>query len=347
LDGGDMLVELKRILKGDAYSTIARAQEHSLSVLERTRKLVSEFSESKSLRLDNICFVVVGSLGRLEALEASDLDLIPICKSANDLQEYGHHDKELRKHLLAGLGVKVSRGEDLTKATSLEELIGPECIGGSKDDSGRLTKRVLVLTESRQAGGGYPLSDLRKEIVDAYAKEDRTSGRHVLSLCNDFARYFKTLCIEYKAKIDDEEKDWCTRNMKLRHSRKFWYFSNIISIVTLSEKHPLGDSQFVEELLGRLNNVPIERLVIALKDLQPISLSRLVESYALFLAFMAKKENRIALATVEHSARYEMVANNPFPAMKFNSDSLHNEMLTIVEQLGFSVRSRLVSWFLF
>jgi hypothetical protein len=88
--------------------------------------------------------------------------------------------------------------------------------------------------------GSLEIEAIRRRILEAYA-EERTSGRHVLSFCNDIARYYNTLCIEYKAKIDEEGKDWCTRNMKLRHSRKLWYFSNILSIVNVSEAHPLGE----------------------------------------------------------------------------------------------------------
>ena len=163
----------------------------------------------------------------MEALEASDFDFVPVTWDDATLKAYVSHDRPLRDELRKGLGVKVSAGQDLTSPVSITSLVEPDCIGGTKDNSGALTKRILILTESRQVAGGFDLGEIRRALLDAYASEDRTSGRHVLSLCNDIARYYKTLCIEYKAKIDDEEKDWCTRNMKLRHSRKFWYFANI------------------------------------------------------------------------------------------------------------------------
>jgi hypothetical protein len=173
--------------------------------------------------------------------------------------------------------------------------------------------------------GSLEIEAIRRRILEAYA-EERTSRRHVLSFCNDIARYYNTVCIEYKAKIDEEGKDWCTRNVKLRHSRKLWYFSNILSIVNVSEAHPLGSDAYVNALLKVFNDSPVERITSALSKLQPIEVGHLLENYATFLQFMSKLENRQGLAVVEHDNRYEMELGNPFPAMKFNSDLMHRNM---------------------
>jgi hypothetical protein len=192
-----------------------------------------------------------------------------------------------------------------------------------------------------------PIREVRNSVLKAYADEERTNGRHIFILCNDLARYFKTLCIEYKAKIDEESKDWCTRNIKLRHSRKLWYFANIVTMATLAERHPQGEAEFKESLLDLFEISPIGRLTTALFKSEPLALGRLLESYALFLEFMAKDENRRALSKVEHQKRYEMVLGNPFPAMKFNSDLLHHEIISIIEELGPEMRGRIAAWFLF
>jgi hypothetical protein len=128
-------------------------------------------------------------------------------------------------------------------------LTAAESIGGDKDASSALTKRILILTEGKQAGGNLPLDEVRRAVMGAYAGADRSRGRHVLSLCNDIARYYRTLCIEYKAKVDDPDKDWCTRNVKLRHSRKFWYFSCLMTFVAVADSNPQGDDQYINGLL--------------------------------------------------------------------------------------------------
>lgn len=338
--------DLKRCTPARAIETLQRATQHSDRLIGAAANSIKAFFQSKGASLDGLCFVVVGSVGRKEALEASDLDFVPVAGTGAILATYSALDADLRKAIAADLKIKVSKGEDLTKSVTLTELTEADCIGGNKDSSTALTKRILILTESAPITGNLSINTIRRAILDAYAKEDRTSGRHVLSFCNDVARYYKTLCIEYKAKIDDEEKDWCTRNMKLRHSRKIWYFANILSIVKVAEDHPLGSDKYVDGLLVDFEAPPVERLVRALSKTQPMELGRLLESYAMFLQFMSKADNRDALTKVQHDKRYEMELGNPFPAMKFNSDVLHKNMTAVLDGVSASMRDRIISWFL-
>jgi hypothetical protein len=291
---------VRTCVKSRHYAIFERALEKSTELTGKAKGAIANYVAKKGGTLDGMCFAVVGSAGRREALEASDLDLIPIAASAQRLAQYEPHDFDLRQVLAEALGVKVSRGEDLTKATSIEELVEVDSIGGVADTSARLTKRILLLTESAQAGGSLPIRQVREALLDAYANQDRTSGRHVLALCNDISRYYKTLCIEYKAKIDEQDKDWCTRNIKLRHSRKLWYFANILAVATLADKHPHGEQAFKDSLLDSFESSPIQRLAAALSEQQPLALGRLLESYALYLEFMSSEANREALRAVQH-----------------------------------------------
>jgi hypothetical protein len=341
------LESIAKCVKKRHLDIYQRAKKHSDWLIESCESAVDEFLVVNGIDPNTICFAVVGSVGRTEALSASDLDVVPVVRTSLDLELYSPHDKKIREMLRDKLGVKISKGEDLTKPISIEELIESDTIGGSRDTSAALTKRVLLMTESRQAGGKLEITDIRRQLLQAYSDENRTSGRHVLSLCNDIARYYKTLCVEYKAKIDEERKDWCTRNIKLRHSRKMWYFSNIISITLLADMHPQGENGFKEDLLGIFNLSPMERITNSIGAHQPLAVGRLLESYALFLEFMADEKNREALARVEHADRYNMSLDNAFPVMKFNSDLIQYEMMAIVEQLGSERRSRMMSWFLF
>jgi len=172
------------------------------------------------------------------------------------------------------------------------------------------------------------------------------SGRHVLSLCNDVSRYYKTLCIEYKAKADEQNKDWCTRNVKLRHSRKVWYFANILAISTLADLHPQGEEAFKQALLDSFDESPIHRLAVAICHKQPLAFGRLIENYVLFLEFMSKQTHRDELAKVQHAKRYDMTIGNPFPMMKYSSDLIHHEMMAILEEMGPAMRARIMTWFL-
>ena len=325
-----------------------RANDWCHQKIEEAVEQILDFATKNSFGIENICFVVVGSFGRNEALDASDMDIVPIARDSDALEKYRHLDFDLREMLRNRLGISVSKGLELTKPTSIESLVEAESIGGSSDSSHQLTKRILVLTEGREinTGGSFGIKDICLSILEAYGSKERTSGRHTLSLCNDIARYYRTLCIEYKTKADAEDADWCTRNLKLRHSRKMWYFSNIIAITNLAESFPQGDEEYKHRLCEEFLMPPMERLSGALVATQPIVLGRLLETYAYFLEFMSNDKNRKALSMVEHEKRYRVSLDNPFPMMKFNSDILHNHMVQIINGLPLTVRQRVSDWFL-
>ncbi|WP_395733737.1 DUF294 nucleotidyltransferase-like domain-containing protein [Prosthecobacter sp.] len=336
-------------LKGRSFEIFKKADKFSCDLLEKCRLCVDEYLAKAGINQVNVCIVIIGSVGRREALEASDLDIIPVLADDETAKLFEPHDQPLRKKLGETLGIKVSKGEDLTKFTALSELIQDDSIGGENDGSGALTKRILILSESAQAGGGLLLGHVREKILTAYAGKERTSGSHVLSLCNDLARYYRTLCIEYKAKIDVEAKDWATRNMKLRHSRKVWYFTTMFSMVMLAERCPRGKNEFQEALLKAFELSPCLRMaeLVVGRERSKLSAARILECYSIFLEFMSDNGRRQGLAKVSFVERYKVDSANLFLALKFNSDLLHTHILTLIESLDIEARHRILDWFLF
>jgi predicted nucleotidyltransferase len=328
------------------WAVLEKARQHCDRVLADVRTVCDNFLGNRGLKPKDVCCVVVGSVGRQEALESSDIDLIPVLRSSAALATFQNHDKALRQQIKKKLKIRVSQGDDLTKCVSLDELTDPESIGGEKDGSSALTKRILILTEGKQAGGTLALIEVREAVMKAYAGADRSRGRHVLSLCNDIARYYRTLCIEYKAKVDDPDKDWCTRNVKLRHSRKFWYFSCLMTFVAVADSNPQGDDQYIRGLLDYFDKCPVQRLFNAVREEHRGMAGRITEPFAWFLEFMATQAHRERLKQIAHEKRYETTLANPFPAVKFNSDHLHHQMLSLIDSLPAHQRHRILDWFL-
>jgi hypothetical protein len=337
---------IQRHIDSRSWDSLEKARQHCDKALADVRGVCDAFLVGRRLRPKDVCCVVVGSVGRQEALEASDIDLIPVLRGPAALAAFQPHDKDLRQGIKDKLKTKVSQGDDLTRCVSLEELTDPESIGGEKDGSSALTKRILILTEGKQAGGKLPLKDVRQAVMKAYAGAERSRGRHVLSLCNDIARYYRTLCIEYKAKADDPVKDWCTRNVKLRHSRKFWYFSCLMTIVALADSNSQGDEPYIAGLLEAFDKSPVQRLFNAVPEEHRGTAGRITEPFAWFLEFMATQTHRDKMTQIAHKERYAMALDNPFPAVKFNSDRLHQEMLSLIDSLPAHQRRRILSWFL-
>ena len=339
--------ELKRYLKKEDIAVYEEAQEWCDTKIAEAKRCIKLFQTTQQVDLNDICFVVVGSMGRSEALAASDLDLVPIARTRCALEQYESKDAQLRELLCEELKMKVSKGQHLTKADTIGSLIERESIGGDDDNSQNLTRRMLVLTEGRQVGGGFELRRVKEEILGAYEGDERSRGRHILSLCNDIARYYRTLCIEYKTKVDNDQDNWCTRNLKLRHSRKIWYFSCVALISKLAESHPLGDNEYRDRLLEAFEVSPVTRLVNVLGESQGSDLGRLLETYSVFLRFMSQESHREHLSKVSHEGRYEYSIDNPFPMLKFNSDLLHRHIFDILEGMQRSTRQRVLDWFLF
>jgi len=340
---GDISI-LRSIINNRAYCVYDRAWSHSERRLTECQEIVNRYLRDHALPAEKVCVIAVGSVGRREALEASDLDLIPILLES--IAGFEEHDRAIREAIGEHLNVKVSKGEDLTRFQTVDELTHVESIGGDRDDSASLTKRTLILTEGAAAGGEYLLENVRRRVLDAYQKAERTRGRHVLSLCNDVARYYRTLCIEYKAKIDSEDKDWCTRNLKLRHSRKLWYFATMVALANAAQYVAETNDEHMKAMLDVLGQPPYLRLASALGRQASYAGRTVLESYAWFLEFMAVPDNREALAKVTHAQRYSVSPENPFPAMKVNSDLMHREMIGVLDSVDRALRDRILDWFL-
>ena len=342
-----LIASRDKCIKEYSKKTFDAASEFCATLLKNSDRVITEFLDATGeVDINNICFVAVGSVGRDEALPESDLDLLPVCADEEVLECYERHDESIRESLHKALQIKVSRGSDLTRAISLESFSDPETIGGDKDNRSTLTQRLLVLTESRRAGGKLSLGNIRSKLLNAYANRERTSGSHVLSLCNDIGRYYRTLCIEYKAKVDVHEKDWCTRNMKLRHSRKFWYFSLIMSIVMLANTHLDGQDDYKKGLLDAFELPPALRLVNSISDKHSQLTGKILDRFAWFLEFMSDGARREALSKIDHGDRYKIDWNNPFPMLKLNSNALHSLISNLIQEQEAHVRQRIVDWFL-
>ncbi len=339
------LPETKPFISTEAYQTFARAEALAASLLAESAKYFEEFFAASPIDPKDVCMTVMGSFGRREALEASDFDLLPVARDNQTLAWLLEHNTVLREGLAKKLNADVSTGRDLTKAVCLEHLTDPEYIGGDLDGRTGLTQRILVLTEAAQAGGAMPIADVRRAILHAYAHE-RTAGRHPLAFCNDLARYYRTVCIDYKARVDTTAKDWCTRNVKLRHSRKLWYFASLVSVAAISQHIRHDDPRYVEEVLDSLAFPPILRLFRALDDNAKIAAGRVLDQYAWYLDFMASEGRRTQLGAITFDKRYEATADNPYPGLQWNSKVLHMEMIAVLDNLGSEVRSRILDWFL-
>lgn len=339
----DFVAKLGLAIEADSCKNILRAQEFSMHRIEQIRNFIQGSPEGKEGEAQGLGWVVTGSLGRLEALEASDVDLMLLIPSGLKAGDFKDLDQTIRAKLREALKIKVSNGENLTSPTSQEDIASPSRIGGDHDNVTFLTKRILLLTESRAIGRPEPRLAFRDAIFKAYFERAQTKGRHLLSLINDLTRYYRTVCVDYKSRIDHERKPFAARNMKLRHSRKYWFFSTMMATVAAAARFEHNLDRAEIEAKSLLDKTPTERLLGSLEQANMLQHAVVICWYNRFLGLIGDPRVRTELESTSHAERYR---SDAFRELKENSDNLHLAMLEIIEALPPHWRRHLLSHFL-
>ncbi len=309
-------------------SAILQNWKFSVETLEQLQKMVVDRFKDKESN-DNICVIVVGSFGRLEASYCSDLDYLVIYEGdESEHNSFKSFDDEISK-ILEKKGIQKPSGTGGTGKTfvspaSITQLTTN--IGGNKDKTQHLTWRVLMLTESRCLYNETLYNQILSDIFDRYTKIAKEKGGYPRALINELIRYYRTVAVDYLYKVEEMNKPWALRNLKLRHSRKFWFFTTIALILHRFEK-----SENVEyaPLLEEMRLPPVEKLATILLEKNR---KDIIKPFVLYNKFLEKINDswiREQLDEIDYDARYE---NNIFSEIKENSDAFHDELIKIFNE---------------
>ena len=327
----------------DSKGTINTAEQFSLSRIATLSTLFVETDVGKQLVAAGASLVVVGSLGRLESLQCSDVDLVTIYPDDRSLEQIQPLDRAARDFVRTRIGVEVSKGENFTGPTRLKDIADQSMIGGTNDNVNALTKRVGILTEARVILNPDFSLEFSRELMGAYLATAEVRRRYFVSIADEIVRYYRTLCVDYKSRVDGENKPWAIRYLKLRCSRKYWFFSLMLGMTGILVESEPRENQAIEKLAALLAQSPTQRIVDALAAAALPRSSAIFAYYGNFLKGMSEHQVRTQIENLDYANRH---AHEEFVRMKAHADRLHRSMLEIIESLPAAWRRHLFSRFL-
>lgn len=223
--------------------------------------------------------VALGSHGRHEASTASDLDLAWIFDPAQEDEAEAARDREACVHALRAAGFDVPE-KTFRRPLSIVQLVAN--VGGPQDTHEHLTHRALILTESTWLHDRERARQAWQRLFALY-RGGVTRGKYMTTLLNELSRYYRTVCLDYRHKIEEADKGWALRYLKLRHSRKTLHLSNLV--VHCAARALAGTAGFDTFLAARLGEPPLLKIARALGDLGDArSCAGLWRRYDAFLA---------------------------------------------------------------
>jgi hypothetical protein len=290
----------------------------------RTEEVVGHLAASLAELHDANCSVVVtGSLGRAEATEGSDADWVLLVDGPSD-PEHAMLAREIEKRVWSIVPKEVGPTGTFGSIVASHELV--HYIAGTRDSNENLTRRILLLSESRALTNAVVRERVIRNVLARYVLYDRSvrsrSGRRQVVphfLLNDVVRYWRTIASDYASKMwERSRKGWGIRNVKLRFSRKLLFVWGLLAAFAGELFAPAdlyqveNDEQFYLMLADLIRNQtdvpPLELLArVVLEAGDDDVANDIFSSYDRFLNVLADSEARAKLEAV----RFEDALDEP------------------------------------
>jgi predicted nucleotidyltransferase len=298
---GSPLPELELIL-GCHWKNIEEARQKAETTLQQLSKIIEGMPGADT------SVIAHGSLARQECTLGSDLDwtlLVDGVADASIQQTFltiknALYDEAVFKKL----DLRPPSQEGTFGALAFSQPM-MHCIGGEDDSNSNTTRRVLLLLEALPIGEKLDaFKRVRNGILKRYIDEDhrllqmRNEEKSVrwvpLFLLNDFARYWRTITVDFVYKqFDRGNEGYALRNIKLGMSRKLLFASGLLAcfwcdpIISKKKNQELSKQSLIDCLDTFLSLTPLERIALFFTTHLKISESKSLRENAkeLFCAY--------------------------------------------------------------
>ena len=313
--------------------------DHSIDCCKQIDGEVATELASSDLA-DKISVVIMGSYGRLEASMLSDVDYLLVASEKLNSGVEAKLREQLKLIVERHQSDKVMLAQDrlFGKVFVVETLL--KVIGGFKDVSENLTARMLLLLESVCVYNPKLCESAYRELWEEYTAKAVKKKRPPQLLMNEVLRYYRTLCVDYKYKVDIQMKPWAIRNIKLRHSRKFLCFSTMLSILDSIRD---GGCDF-DNLFMMLDEPPILKLGQVMVNRGLVGLRDPFFKYDSFLRVISDEALRTDLKDLKYEERE---TSKTYVTLRQDSYRFQDALIDVVRQLGSGFEDLVYRYFLF
>ena len=276
------------------FPTIVRARKRTLERLEERRRALQAIESDR-----DVAVVLMGSWGRLETTAGSDNDFM--CLVNGDTRP----SAEVRPSVEDAWKAMGSSG----KRPGAEAIFGVPVfssdlrkIGLEDDGNKNLTRRMLLLLESRCVLGDDAYRTAKQALLDSYLQGVRKPYHPPRFLLNDVFRYWRTIAVDFERKHRDRAgQEWGLRSAKLRISRPLLFASGLLPLL---ECRRLLADEFSPFLTEQFDATPIDRVASCfLRHGRADSGTRTLLAYDAFLAKLDDKAFRQELESLSYEDR--------------------------------------------
>jgi hypothetical protein len=315
-----------------ALAQLASAGGAEFPNLIAAREYTAAQLAERAAALDDVDAAVVlfGSWGREELTTQSDDDWAVLGADVDAAV------LERCRAVLGGEEREPGQQELFGVAFSCDELT--RNIGLDADTNANLTRRMLLLLESRAVAGVDEHARCFGQVLDAYLGHGVRDYRPPRFLLNDLIRYWRTICVDFEGKrrgAGGDDPKYASRNAKLRTSRKVLFAGGLLPVLLCQAKTAAEMPAF---LTRQFAAPPTDRLAAAFIHQGAVAEGvRALRAYDRWIGLLSDPQARADLAALRESTRE---ASPLFAQIREIGDELQRGLLALLYETGLSPLTR-------